>query len=549
VLHLPSQHITLPREEAWFEVLLVKTSTVKEVQGGMSAIVGALLDTFFDVHGHNMRSSGFQLKLHDNTELRVFATLDVFIADEAALHSAYACKGSAGLKPCLLCQNVFNARTARDIVDRDPTGFAQSHTCVDASKLVAHTPATITAIVNRLSAAADTLTLKDLAEVQTRLGWNWLPEGLLMQPRWKELADPTRVAWYDWMHVWLVNGVFNSHMGLMMKSLKPCGITYPMLDTYVKMFKWPGFVGSSAGKNVFSPKRAKSSWEEGSLKATASECLSLVPVVGNYMQALMENTQSDTVRQHAAAFLLLVMVIELLQRTARGNVDPDVLRAAIVAHLQAFRNLFGVDAMPPKVHYCLHFPEFLRRLGYLPNCFVLERKHKLPKRFGNQVLNTSGAWEGSVLRDVSCHHVWKLTDGTHLFGVGACLIDPSPPKKTMLKMLQQEFGARDDPQFATARCARINKWERCSVNDVVLARVGDADIVGQVSFHASANLDGEVNCFTGLRRWELLEEGARSAKYRMDTDRPLIIMTDEITCALVWGGDSTVVSILKPSRI
>eukprot|EP00972_Heterocapsa_arctica_P056541 8344673-Heterocapsa_arctica.AAC.1 len=67
-------------------------------------------------------------------------------------------------------------------------------------------------------------------------------------------------------------------------------------------------------------------------------------------------------------------------------------------------------------------------------------------------------------------------------------------------MLQQEFGARDDRQFATACCARINQWERCSVDDVVLAtvlaRFEDADIVGQVIFHASAILDGEVNCFT-----------------------------------------------------
>eukprot|EP00972_Heterocapsa_arctica_P068735 10157265-Heterocapsa_arctica.AAC.1 len=57
---------------------------------------------------------------------------------------------------------------------------------------------------------------------------------------------------------------------------------------------WPGFFGSSVGKDVFSPKRAKRSWEEGSLKATASECFSFVPVVGNYMQALVEKTQSDT---------------------------------------------------------------------------------------------------------------------------------------------------------------------------------------------------------------------------------------------------------------
>ncbi len=401
-------------QESWFEVLLVRTETVREVRGGISAIIKALLSLFWNAE-HDAKMAGVSLRLHDEGMLRVFMQCGVFIADEAALHATYCCKGSSGLKPCLLCQNVFNCNTSRGIVENDATGFAQGHDCTEYEKLVLHTPATIAGILRRLGSGAAELTQRDFAELQTRLGWNHVPEGVLMDARWREVMDPSRVAMYDWLHVWLVGGVFNIHMGLLMRHLKPKGLTYAVLHEYASLFRWPAAVKGNTGVDALTTKRAKSSWDECSLKAAASECLSLFPVIANYILAMREGSKDHEVVQHCTCFLLLVKVLELLQSSARGVVPPALLRAAIEAHLKSFKALYGSEAMTTKFHATLHFPAFLEKHGFLPNCFVLERKHKGPKRYGNEIRNTSAAWEASVLREVTALHLNVVSDMPHDF--------------------------------------------------------------------------------------------------------------------------------------
>ena len=43
----------------------------------------------------------------------------------------------------------------------------------------------------------------------------------------------------------------------------------------------------------------------------------MLPVLAAYFKALLDNPPSAEVRQHAACFLLLVVVLELLMRTPR----------------------------------------------------------------------------------------------------------------------------------------------------------------------------------------------------------------------------------------
>ena len=130
------------------------------------------------------------------------------------------------------------------------------------------------------------------------------------------MACPATCVGFDWMHVYFVSGIFNSQFGLLAHALKPLGVSAESLHTYVATFNWPARVGSLTGVDVFGPKRMKSSWEEWSLRAAASEALSLIPVLGNFMQCLMQHVNTE-VRQHAACFLLLVRVADMLQGSAR----------------------------------------------------------------------------------------------------------------------------------------------------------------------------------------------------------------------------------------
>ena len=135
-------------------------------------------------------------------------------------------------------------------MDNDPRGLAQGHDCVESQKLLLHTPATISARLARLATSNAELSRRDFAELQTRLGWNYVPEGLLLDAQWKDLMCPSKVCLYDWLHVWLVGGVFNIHMGLMMQFLKQHAITYQSLHAYASLFHWPAAVKGRSGADA-----------------------------------------------------------------------------------------------------------------------------------------------------------------------------------------------------------------------------------------------------------------------------------------------------------
>jgi hypothetical protein len=346
-----------------------------------------------------------------------------------------------------------------------------------------------------------------------------------------------------------VSGVFNVHVGQLMAFLKGYNITYAMMHTYIQEFHWPAQVGSLTGKDACCPKRAKSSWTAGEFRVAASEGLSLYPILANFMQALIANAgTAPEVRQHVLCFLLLVSVFELIRRSSRGTVLPAQLAAATGLYLSAFRELYGDGVMIIKFHYTLHLPMYLQRYGMLPNCFVHERKHKLPKRFANEVKNTKWSWDASVLREVTCHHL------CHLDGVGAVAVsisDARPCKKHLQALLQQEFNVPAgcvDVVFATGREARFNQWEKCSRGDLCMVKRGDGMVIGRCGFHASVCCDGHLDTVSSFSAWEIVSQSDRAWKCS-PTEQHFMVMTQEILCTLTWAGAAGLCTVLKPTHV
>ena len=174
---------------------------LEDVAGGISALLAAIINTFFDPTGHDLSSAGISVRLHSGHLVRLFFAPGPLLADEAALHHAFGCKGSGGLKCCLFCVNIFNYKYRHSIVSEDTTGLAQHHTCHDASKFLLHTRETIADIYRRLQDAFANATKTYFKELQTRLGWNLVRGGLMFTPRMRSLLHPTDHAMYDWMHV------------------------------------------------------------------------------------------------------------------------------------------------------------------------------------------------------------------------------------------------------------------------------------------------------------------------------------------------------------
>ena len=226
----------------------------------MSQLVRAALDCFFDRETHDSSSAGVLLDVKGCSPLRVFLRLGTFLADEAALHAALKCKGSSGLKPCFLCSNVFNRLSTRKCVEADASGSSVYHTCTDPTKLKLHTTETIAAVQDRLQGAVGTVSKKDFDELETIIGWSFDPHGLLQHPRWRELCSPSEHMMYDFMHVYLVGGVFNIHVGHLLHAVKEFAIAQQVLEQYCGMFTWPASM-QGKGSYVFIKTRYQSNLE------------------------------------------------------------------------------------------------------------------------------------------------------------------------------------------------------------------------------------------------------------------------------------------------
>ena len=526
-------------QDAWFEVAFIRSNVVQTIPGGISNVIAAVVELMFGGSGHDMCSAGVHVKLNGGDHLHITASLGLIIADEAALHMMYMCKGSSGLKPCMLCANIFNRNDERDVLQHDHTGLAEYHTCSDFNKLVLHTSATIRAIIARLQAGSTTLTKGAFTELQRKLGWNFCPGSLTLRPRILDICDPVKVVLYDWMHIFFVNGVFNAHVGLFMAAMKPHAVTYSLLEKYIDEWTWPKQFNGAHG--VLDEKRAHSSWVAETLKATASESLSLMPVLAGFVEAVCRKSSVNEVLMHSRCFLGLVDIIENVMRSARSVVDCNALERSISAYLSAFKALYGPEEMTPKFHYMMHYPAFLGRWHIIPNCFVLERKHKLPKRYANPILNTKADWEVSVLREVTNSHLASLGD-TVVFDDGAALLSPHRAGRRMNSMLQHQFGFGLDVMFMASKHARMNEWDRCSVNDVV--QLHD-ESVGEVVLHAAYQQGDAWVCFTALRTLTLVKREGR-CKTWLPTKAPMIRLLSDIKCALTWAKVGPNVRTLRP---
>ena len=152
-----------------------------------------------------------------------------------AIHVLHNCMGSSGIKPCLLCSNVFLGREKRGVVRLDTSGLAVHRTEHDHTKLQATTVGLLGAVVRRLHQGKAELNVGSLKELQTRVGWK-LDSGLERRLR---IAPPPIVVCWDWMHTILVSGCFNAHVGLRVWHLAGKGVSYKALDAHAKRFKWP----------------------------------------------------------------------------------------------------------------------------------------------------------------------------------------------------------------------------------------------------------------------------------------------------------------------
>ena len=166
------------------------------------------------------------------------------------------------------------------------------------------------------------------------------------------------------------------------------------------------------------------------IKCQASDMLSLMPVIN--MCCLHVLVPLGCCMPAVTAFMALAHLVQCLWCSGRSSLTPATLDAMVEDFLSKYGTAFGFQWMTPKFHWMLHLGDHLSKFGFLVNCFCLERRHRVAKRYADELKNISKSTGDSLLMEVSCHHLSILHDtGSCNFEVG--LRDARPASKKVKK--------------------------------------------------------------------------------------------------------------------
>ena len=505
----------LAKEESWFTLLIEFETVIGKVSAGLSQVFGSLVKAFFQPDGFDMAVAGVLLPFEAG-DTRLFCRFKTVIQDGLAHKQVWHSRGDAATRPCLLCANLVTESSG--LVGEDRTGLLKAN-AITWADLHPAIGATIRGNARNIARQSTTLSAERFAELQQSLGFTHHPRGILLDRSLDVLFDPTEVFQHDWMHGIFVDGCFNAALYMLFESFIQAGKAnvYAVCEDYVSKWEFPKWTGAAHLEDIFSEGRKVKHRKAHHIKSQASDLLCLVPVLALFAQTVLLKMDGACVTE-CLAFLALIDVIELIRSTPRVAVPPDMMLKAVEECLRLWSTTFGFDSMTPKWHWMLHFHRTLSKFdGVMLNCFCLERKHRMPKRYASELKNISGNAGRSILSNVTAHHFGALGNASSFsFEVG--LVDGRAASRRMKREVAHALGLEGAHDIKAALVSRFNPLATCAKNDIVLVKSEARFRAGRVQFHCE--VDGEalslVSLFTlrkhdaacGYAVWEVSDGGA-----------------------------------------
>ena len=461
---IPHGQQGLTREDLWFTCCILRSNLASQLNGGLSLLTKHVVSLFEPLKTGLVLSAGDQ-------SFFFFGQVSVLLGDEAALKAMWNVKGASGTVPCIFCWNIVAARSG--LPEVDSTGNLVPHTCTDVSKLKLRSDADFAGAAQMLVRERPLRTVGNFKTLEQSLGVNYDPEGMLFDPNCP--LKPVSSTMYDWLHCYLVNGIFQTEVNLFLPALVRAVGNHGVVVQYLRSFNAPAEYRSNlkGAIDAFEKSRTKDGW-----KPSASEALCVYPILR--VLTLETAFQDDGQKLMASCFMLLCRVLDLLSCIGKDMaVDVDQLEGLIVRHLDSFKGSYGSDDMVPKHHYVLHLMPLLRRHGQLISCFTHERKHKSLKLFANQISNAGSWFEKSVLREVTHSSMISLQNFTPS---GVWLVNGREGNRMKLRDADLGFlRAIPDVMVATHACIHGLHAHR---GDVCMLKIGTGQ-VGYVHAHVA----------------------------------------------------------------
>ena len=370
----------------WIPAAAILSSKIKGLKGQYSYVHRVVVEAALsDPLG--ICNCGIVLKI-DGVDTLVAVVLQDQIGDELDLKSSFDVKGSGGVKPCFKCTNVFK----RDHVGSSLPGHVDI-TCSDKRKFSAMMDAELYEAVDTVHAAEP----RKRKKLATDWGVNYNPNGFLRSALVRSRMRPTRSR-LDRLHVFESQGISKWEIDHLIESLADDN---KFSNEEVALFCNVGWRSPSGGKKG---ERTKVTIKDNALKGMASDVLTALPILYNFVCTFLQDWDNDKVESFKALYAVVAQLQKIKFSGDCSEAATGKLADLLAKHSELFKKAYGSQAVKPKHHYALHLPEQYFIDGVYVDCFAMERMHQLMKA------------ESELLDDTSAtnHVFWLLSKANRI---------------------------------------------------------------------------------------------------------------------------------------
>ena len=525
----------LQTENAWITLCILRSNVVATVEASMSQIMKRLLHLIFLNPWCDVQDLGICLQPPEGhageANRRVRLSLAYIIQDGAAQKMTWSVKGDSGSRFCSLCSNCFSLKQAGDESedDIDPSSQFTKH-----SELVLHSSEEMLESWDRMAARYGKCSAKEWSAWQQAAGITFSPESLLACPALRPFLKPTEQWMHDYMHGLLSNGLLSYATFYLLQVMDG----WKTFAEYCKFWQLPKQFSAIRICDVLDDKRVVKHKKSGKLNSTASELLSLLPILAQYVRQVC----GDKHKKETEAFLSMQGLQEALQAGWSGKLTHDIVFVLVEEALAKWKNAGW--PFRRKNHWPLHFSQCVRTHTACISCFAMERKHKQISRKTNLVQNTTH-FESSAMREVVTAELHLLAEADSLDNsIG--LLGPKAASKKDQVLANMIWPTAVSGQVTIALTARCRDGS-VSVGDLALFHDPDhpelkwsCGLVNKFVQHGD-----DRRCI--LQRLSMQRLHSHHAAW-LERDDPVAVPLLDIYTSVIFAKDAGVYTTLIPWR-
>lgn len=399
-------------EYIWFPVATLRTEVYKSVQGGFSACIKMLIESW--------QSSLPGLVLHGK---RYPLRIACVVADEAAIVAMWGFKGAAGRKPCGFCVSLISKATSASLRASGTETAFHGLSEPNIRAFTSFSDESFWKAVDHLSDFLGASTKKAFAEREKNLGITFNPHGLAAASSLRDMMFPSMTL-FDVLHTYFNGGIVSVEVGLFLTHVEKVGIA--KTDVAAALLA-PSLSSLATGYKNRSRLLDDGYFTEGKCwRAAGSEQMDAMPLFHYWLEIELLPLHPDLrLSDWVKSFQQLCercYCLHMLMRTEK-NQFLKLLETKQRSHHACFTKAYGEAAMKPKHHFSLHIPVQFEKMQVCMDTKTCERKHRALKEEVESTMQNLRKFESRLIFKLLTTQVSEMNQKPTTFWQ-TCLVAP-----------------------------------------------------------------------------------------------------------------------------